>query len=128
MRTKMDVEHERGIGFWSKRTIFIPVVFIAGAFMLSGAVMLLWNTMLPGVLGVHTVTFWQAMGILALSKILFGGFRGIHNHDHGRHHHHRLGKDLRGKWMQINPDERKKMTEEMKNEWRRRSGQPEKQE
>lgn len=127
MRTRMEFEHERGTGFWNRRTIFIPVVFTAGAFLLSGAVMLLWNAILPGVLGVHTVTFWQALGILALSKILFTGFNGRHNHDHGRHHHRHLEKDLRDKWMQMNPEERMKMREDLKNEWRRKTNQPDKQ-
>lgn len=39
-------------------------------------VMWLWNTILTAVVGVHEVNFWQAMGILVLSKILFGGFHG----------------------------------------------------
>lgn len=33
----------------------------------------LWNTTLPDVFGVKTVTFWQAFRILLLSAILFGG-------------------------------------------------------
>jgi hypothetical protein len=36
--------------------------------------MSLWNCLLPEILGVKSITFWQAMGILILSKILFGGF------------------------------------------------------
>lgn len=39
-------------------------------------VMWLWNLLLPEILGVKAISFWQAMGILVLSKILFGGFRG----------------------------------------------------
>ena len=126
MRTKMNFEHERGSFFWSKRAIFIPILFVAGVFIFSGVVMFLWNSILPSITGVHFVTYWQAMGILALSKILFGGFAG--RHDHGRYHHQHLGKDLRDKWMQMPPEDREKMRDELKNEWRRKFDQPKRQE
>ncbi len=31
---------------------------------------------MPALFGWHLITFWQALGLLVLSKILFGGFRG----------------------------------------------------
>lgn len=36
----------------------------------------LWNILLPDILGVKSVSYWQSLGILLLSKILFGGFNG----------------------------------------------------
>ena len=33
----------------------------------------LWNTTVPDVFGLKTLTFWQAFRILLLSAILFGG-------------------------------------------------------
>jgi hypothetical protein len=36
----------------------------------------LWNWLIPAIVGWHAINFWQAVGILLLSKILFGGFRG----------------------------------------------------
>ena len=36
----------------------------------------LWNWLLPPLFGWRQITFWQALGILALSRILFGGFGG----------------------------------------------------
>jgi hypothetical protein len=126
MRTKMNFDHERGSVFRYKRAIFRPILFLAGIFIFSGVVMLLWNNILPDVTGVHTITLWQAMEILALSKILFSGLIG--RHDHGRHHHQHLGKDLRDKWLQMNPEDREKMRDEMKNEWRQKFDQPKRQE
>jgi uncharacterized membrane protein len=41
-------------------------------------VKLLWNWLLPPLFGFSVVTFWQALGLLVLCRILFGGF--------GRHH------------------------------------------
>jgi len=58
--------------------IFIAPLAIAGlvlfAFLGGGLVMLLWNWLLPPLFGGPVVTFWQALGLLALSRILFGGF------------------------------------------------------
>lgn len=36
------------------------------------ALMLLWNWLMPAIFGLTVITFWQALGLLALSKILFG--------------------------------------------------------
>jgi hypothetical protein len=60
------------------RRRFWPIPFLilgAGLFM-GGAVMLLWNAILPALLDVKPITYWQAVGLLALSRILFGNFGG----------------------------------------------------
>lgn len=65
----------------------------------SALVMLLWNALLPDIFGVKSIGFLQALGLLILSKILFGGFggRGMF----GRH-----GRALRERWMMMSPEER----------------------
>lgn len=108
--------HERGNSYWLKRAVFIPVAIAAGIFIFGGLVMLLWNALLPAILNVGTITFWQALGILVLSKILFGGFGGGHRHP--RHYGDR--HMLRNKWMHMSPEEREKM----KAEWRSRCTPP----
>src|SRR5436190_20427323 len=40
----------------------------------GGVVMLLWNWLAPALFGLRLITFWQALGLLALCRILFGGF------------------------------------------------------
>jgi len=107
----MCYSENRGKKFWIRRAIFIPIAIVAGVFIFGSLVMFLWNSILPAVLGVSIITFWQALGILVLSKILFGGFRGGHGHHHKAHEWH-------GRWMQMNPEEREKMKEE----WRGRCG------
>ena len=42
----------------------------------SFAVMSLWNWLMPAIFGSQLITFWQAMGLLLLSRILFGRFGG----------------------------------------------------
>jgi len=47
------------------------LVFVA----IGGEIVLhLWNWLLPPLFGFRQVTFWQALGMLALCRILFGGF------------------------------------------------------
>ena len=95
--------------FRKRRGIFL-IFMISGLFLISTIVMLLWNLILPSVLGVPALTYWQAMGIFALCRILFGSFRM------GQQHlHHPSGNAfLRGKFMNMNEEERKAFREEWK--------------
>ena len=106
----MYCKENRGKNFWIKVAIFAPLAIVAGVYIFGSVVMLLWNGILPAVFGFHTITFWQALGILILSKILFGGFGGQHRRGHSGHHH------TNNRWMHLNPEEREKM----KVEWRSR--------
>ena len=60
---------------WIRKIPFVIAIAALGVFVFSSIVMMLWNGILPAVLHVGTITFWQAAGILVLSKLLFGGFR-----------------------------------------------------
>ncbi|MCK7427937.1 hypothetical protein [Enterobacter chengduensis] len=63
--------HGRGFGRhrMGKGLAIGAVIFI----VLGLLVMSLWNALLPAILGVKAIGFWQALGILVLSRILFGG-------------------------------------------------------
>lgn len=77
---------------------FIPLVII-GIAVLGYVLMALWNWILPDVIDtVHTITYLQALGLLVLSRILFGGLRG--HGCRGRWHHHR--------WHHMSEEERAK--------------------
>lgn len=53
------------------------IVAIAGVLALVGlAVMLLWNRIMSGILGLPALGFWESIGLFILVKLLFGG-RGI---------------------------------------------------
>ncbi len=56
--------------------IFGAIAISALALLFGYVVMLLWNWLMPGIFGLGTVTFWQAVGIVILAKLLFGGFGG----------------------------------------------------
>jgi hypothetical protein len=60
------------------------------------AVMALWNAVIPAVFGLPSIGFWQALGLLVLSRILFGGF--------GRWHPGRAG--IRERWRGLSPEEK----------------------
>ena len=101
--------------FWIKKGLMFLCFFIIAVLVFGLLVMNLWNAILPAVLGVQAISFLQALGILLLSKILFGGFRGCG------------GRGGRGsaKWMEMkakfsgmSPDERDKF----KTEWKNRCG------
>jgi hypothetical protein len=62
--------------FFKGRFIFIPIAVATFLSLISYVVMQLWNNLLPAILHVGVITFWQAMGIFILCKILFGFGKG----------------------------------------------------
>lgn len=73
----------------SKKWFFlIPLGFVLFITVGGVVVMQLWNWLLPALFGWPQVTFWQALGILALSRILFGGF-GFHGSGRSRWRGHK---------------------------------------
>jgi hypothetical protein len=63
-----------------KKFILLSPLFVAGflGFVALGGVIVqqLWNWLLPPLFGWREVTFWQALGVLALCRILFGRWGG----------------------------------------------------
>src|ERR1035437_6866156 len=99
-----------------KFLLFIPLV-LAGLVLFGYVTMLLWNALLPVIFHFPVITFWQAVGLLALTRLLFGSF--CH---HGRGHHHPWGHDFRNKWETMTPDEREqflKMRHSCRTPWGR---------
>jgi hypothetical protein len=81
------------------------VLVLAAAAILSGIVMLLWNAVIPALfVGAHAIDYLHAVGLLVLSRILFGGFRG-HGGWRGRHHW--------GRWQAMTPEEREQFRQNM---------------
>lgn len=65
------------------------------AVALTFALMLLWNWLMPLIFGLTVITFWQAMGLLALSKILLGRGYKHHGHKKGESNHHHKDKFMK---------------------------------
>jgi uncharacterized membrane protein len=71
----------------------------------------LWNWLLPPLFGWAQVTFWQALGLLALCRILFGGFRvGGHSGSHIRNR-------MADRWARMTPEERERFKTGMRARW-----------
>ncbi len=68
---------------WILGGIAIAVVAVS---VMSLAVMYLWNWLAPIVFKLPTIKFKHALGLLVLSKLLFGGFGGWHGGHYGFHH------------------------------------------
>jgi Ca2+/H+ antiporter, TMEM165/GDT1 family len=84
------------------------VVLAAGFLaLLSFFVMRLWNWLMPELFGLHAVSYGQALGLLLLSKILFGGFRG------GRGGHMFWRRRMMERWEKMTPEEREKFRQGM---------------
>jgi hypothetical protein len=67
----------------------------------------LWNWLGPGLFGLRLITFWQALGLLVLCRILFGGWGG-------GNHGGKRGENKRWRWQRMSPEEH-----EMFREWMR---------
>ena len=63
---------------WAKYVPLFIILFVVAVIAFSFVVMSLWNWLIPELFGGPMITMWQAIGLLVLSKILFGSF----NHDH----------------------------------------------
>jgi len=88
----------------TKRYLFFWVAIPAFIFALAGVVMGLWNAILPPVLAVRPLTYWQALGLLVLCRILFGG---LHFRPWGGHRPGQWGWNE--KWANMTEEERQQL-------------------
>ena len=94
------------------RFMFIIPIAILGMIVFGWIVMLLWNNVASPILHVSQVTYWQGLGILVLSKILFSSFNG------GRRGYRRDHWKERMMWKNMTPEQQEKFKEE----WKERCG------
>jgi hypothetical protein len=96
----------------NKWIFFVGPLALAVFVWIGGeVVMLLWNWLLPALFGWRQITFWQALALLALCRILFGNLGG-HGSDHS--------KSWRKKpehWERMTPEEREKFRQDMRSRW-----------
>lgn len=105
---------------FKKKFIFIPF-FVAGALALvSYIVMQLWNHLLPDILHTGTITYWQAMGVFILAKILFGFGHSKGGRGGAPWMRHRMER-----FKNMSPEEQQRFREEMRSrcgKWGRQRG------
>lgn len=84
--------------------IFVPLAIVGMILIMTiGGVIVreLWNWLLPTLFGLPPVTFWQALGVLMLSRILFGGWGSSGGHRSRR-------------WDRMTPEERERFRQGMR--------------
>ena len=97
--------HHHHHGSRGHRFAKILVVALLAIPLIGFIVMSLWNALLPQIFGLPAIGFWQALGLLILSKILFGSFAG------GAHHHHH--RRMHERWAAMSDEEREKLKRAM---------------
>lgn len=84
------------------RVIKFVLIGIVALVVFGFVTMSLWNWLMPMLFGLRVISFWQALGLVVLSKILFGGFHG--RPGRRMHWRHRMQE----RWEQMTPEEREK--------------------
>lgn len=92
----------KGIGF--------AILGVGAIFGITYVVMALWNAILPDLIHVGHLGFWQAMGLLVLCKILFGGFK-MNGGGSQR------GQRWKEKFGNMSPEEKEAFKQRVKERW-----------
>jgi hypothetical protein len=98
-----------------KKLILIAPLAILGMllFVVIGGevVKQLWNWLLPPLFGWPQITFWQALGMLALCRILFGG-SGLKSSVRSR-----VRRRMEERCESMSPEERERVRQRMRERW-----------
>lgn len=83
--------------------------------LLALAVMALWNWLIPAIFaGGPVISYWQALGLMVLSKILFGGLKPPHSPPACFSDKKEEWKQkLREKWSCMDPEKKEKIRNHM---------------
>jgi hypothetical protein len=91
-----------------------PVAIVLFTWIGGEVVMHLWNWLLPTLFGWKQIGFWQAVGLLALCRILFGGVgRG------GGMRRSHFRRRMAERWDQMTPEQRSKFCQGVHGRWTR---------
>ena len=104
--------------YWIFKGLGFLVLAVIALLVFGYVLMSLWNWVIPSVTGFHSVTFPQALALLVLSRILFGGFRGRGGGGYWRHR-------MRERWGTMTPEERERLRETVRSRCGLRSTRPE---
>jgi len=88
---------------WTAFGVAATAAMIALLLVVALVVMLLWNRLVPELFRGPTLLYGQALGLLILCRLLFGGLRGGHGHWRQRR--------WRERWEQMSPQERAQLRE-----------------
>jgi Ca2+/H+ antiporter, TMEM165/GDT1 family len=99
--------------FWIVKGFKILLIMALFLLVMGTIVMTLWNWLMPSLFNLPTLDLVHAIGLLALSRLLTGGFRmGVM----GSKEHWEYKKQMWEKWSKMPPEERQRW----KDDWRER--------
>jgi hypothetical protein len=90
--------------------VMIGAVFIT---VFGTVVMFLWNWLIPSIFNLREISFWEALGLLLLGKLLFGGFHGKGRSGNAM----RWKQHYYNKFSSMTPEERERFKAKMKEKW-----------
>jgi hypothetical protein len=88
--------------------LLLAPIILAG---MGWAVYGLWNWLMPSLFALHTITYWQAVGLMVLSGILFRGFRGPRFSGGSWRH------GMQERWGRMTPEEREEFVKGLRSRW-----------
>ena len=89
---------------WVAKGMFFGLLFVSA---MTFATMLLWNNLAVGIFGLPVLSFFQALGLMILGRLLTGGFR-----PRGWGGRHRMGgHHMRERWQKMSPEQREQFTQ-----------------
>jgi len=95
-------------GWWIGKFLLFGLMMLG---LIGLVTMLLWNWLVPTLFSGPVITFWQALGLLALSKIIFWTFTGK------RPYGYSWKPYLKAKWESMSPEDRERFKQKMKEKW-----------
>ena len=90
-----------------RKFFIVPLILVAIA-AFSAITMVLWNALMPVIFNLQMINFWQAMGLLVLARLFFGGFRPGRRWP-GPY----MNRELRKKILKMSPEEREEFFRKM---------------
>ncbi len=100
------------------KMVMFFVMFVVFCFVVGLVVEHLWNWLMPTLFGLKRITYWQAVGLLVLCKILLGGF---HKHGGARGHNWNAKREwkrrMHERWATMSDEERAAFRAGMKGRW-----------
>jgi hypothetical protein len=99
---------------WYYKIPFFAAMGVLAVIVLGYVVMFLWNFLIPVLFHGPVITFWQAVGLFILTKILLHAFGFGHHHGHfrnsGRYYYWKTR--MEEKMASMTPEEREKFSEQ----------------
>ena len=92
----------RTMAYRRRRFFIAPVILLALA-LFSALTMALWNALMPIIFRLPMINYWQAVGLLILGRLFFGGGR----HHYGGWHSYYWRHGLKEKLAKMSPEERR---------------------